>query len=158
MRVIKKYSNRRLYDTSTSAYVNLDDLAGIVRAGDEVSVVDASSGEDLTRPVLLQVILEARGGAHMFPVGLLHRVIRYSADDPLQRVALQQLSAGLEMLDVQVTRMERQFGWWRPDVPPPAGKAPEPEPAPTAEAPATDEEVDALRQRLADLEARLSRR
>jgi len=56
--VIKKYGNRRLYDTAGSRYVNLDDLAALVRAGKEVRVVDAKTGRDLTRVILTQIITE----------------------------------------------------------------------------------------------------
>lgn len=118
MRVIKKYSNRRLYDTTASRYVNLEDLGALVRGGEDVQVLDASSGEDLTRPLLLQLLIESSGGADLFPVGLLHRIIRTHGDSPAQRAALQQLAMGLELLDGQVTRFERQFGWIRPDFVP----------------------------------------
>jgi polyhydroxyalkanoate synthesis repressor PhaR len=165
MRVIKKYSNRRLYDTSSSRYVNLDELAALVRAGEEVQVLDANNGEDLTRNVLLQVVLEGNGGAELFPVGLLHRIIRYGAEGVMQRAMLKQVSLGLELLDVQVTRFERQFGWLRPDVAPPDVGSPSPPPEPEPEpgprgrakagaAPETDE-LDALRDRLASLKGRL---
>ena len=119
MRVIKKYSNRRLYDTTASRYVNLDELGALVRSGEEVQVLDASSGDDLTRVLLLQVLIETSGGADLFPIGLLHRIIRTRGDSPAQRAALQQLAMGLELLDGQVTRFERQFGWVLPDFAPP---------------------------------------
>jgi polyhydroxyalkanoate synthesis regulator protein len=60
--VVKKYENRRLYDTAASRYVNLDDVARMVREGVEVQVVDARSGEDLTRVILTQVIMEDAKG------------------------------------------------------------------------------------------------
>ena len=62
---IKKYANRRLYDTESSAYITLDRLAAMVREGREFEVVDAKTGEDITRQVLTQIIVdeEARGGA-----------------------------------------------------------------------------------------------
>ena len=56
--VIKKYGNRRLYDSSNSKYVNLDDIAGFIREGKEVQVVDAKTGQDLTRVTLTQIITE----------------------------------------------------------------------------------------------------
>ncbi len=110
VRTIKKYSNRRLYDTTDSRYLNLEELARIVISGEDVEVVDASSGADLTRPVLLQVLLEIQGGARLFPPGLLHRIIRFGGDHPLQRAALQQLGAGLELLDAQLRQLERTLG------------------------------------------------
>ena len=123
MRIIKKYSNRRLYDTQTSAYVNLDQIAALVRAGDEIRVVDASSGGDLTRAVLLQVLMEQRSSASLFPVGLLHRIIRFGGDSPFHRALNQQLTVGMEMLDSQLSRFERQFGWMNRDSPPPDSDA-----------------------------------
>ena len=72
---IKKYGNRRLYNTETSKYMNMEELGALVRGGELVEVVDATSGEDLTRAVLLQLIVEDPQGAAMFPVGLLHRIV-----------------------------------------------------------------------------------
>ena len=74
--VIKKYGNRRLYDTSTSRYINLEEIAGLVRSGKEVRVVDAKTGEDLTRVTLTQIIVEdARGGPTGLPLELLRQLI-----------------------------------------------------------------------------------
>jgi len=74
--IIKKYANRRLYDTSAGRYVNLDDLAGLIRKGEEIQVVDAKSGEDLTRVVLTQIIVEdAKGQATGLPLELLRQLI-----------------------------------------------------------------------------------
>ncbi len=74
--VVKKYANRRLYDTERSHYITLAELAAIVRAGRPVRVVDAKSDEDLTRAVLIQVILEEQSRLDMLPVGLLHQIIK----------------------------------------------------------------------------------
>ena len=74
--VIKKYENRRLYDMGASRYVNLDDVARMVRDGVEVQVVDARSGEDLTRVILAQVIMEdAKGQSSGLPLDLLRKLI-----------------------------------------------------------------------------------
>ena len=74
--VIKKYANRRLYDTSTSRYINLEDIAALVRNGKEVQVVDAAGGEDLTRVTLTQIIVEdARGQPAGLPLELLRQLI-----------------------------------------------------------------------------------
>jgi polyhydroxyalkanoate synthesis repressor PhaR len=74
---IKKYANRRLYDTESSAYITLDRLAHMVREGREFEVVDAKSGEDITRQVLTQIIVdeEARGGTTMLPINFLKQLI-----------------------------------------------------------------------------------
>ena len=74
--IIKKYGNRRLYDTRRSQYITLEDLAGIVRSGSPVKVVEASSDRDLTRQVLTQVILEQQEALDLVPVELLHALIR----------------------------------------------------------------------------------
>jgi polyhydroxyalkanoate synthesis repressor PhaR len=74
--VIKKYANRRLYDTSASRYINLEDIAALVRNGKDVQVVDASTGEDLTRVTLTQIIVEdARGQPSGLPLELLRQLI-----------------------------------------------------------------------------------
>ena len=75
--IIKKYANRRLYDTESSSYITLDRLAEMVREGREFEVVDAKTGEDITRQVLTQIIVdeEARGGTTMLPVNFLKQII-----------------------------------------------------------------------------------
>lgn len=74
--VIRKYANRRLYDTSTGRYVNLEDLAALIRKGEEIQVVDAKSGENLTRVVLTQIIVEdAKGQTTGLPLELLRQLI-----------------------------------------------------------------------------------
>ncbi len=80
MKTIKKYANRRLYDTSLSRYITLDELAEQVRTGARVKVVDAKSGEDLTQGTLAQIILESRGGSRLLPVSVLVRMIRLGDD------------------------------------------------------------------------------
>lgn len=74
---IKKYANRRLYDTESSTYVTLDRLAQMIREGRDFVVVDAKSGEDITHQVLTQIIVEeeARGGSTMLPAGFLRQLI-----------------------------------------------------------------------------------
>jgi len=77
-RLIKKYPNRRLYDTRTSTYITLADIKQLVLAHEPFQVVDAKSGDDLTRAILLQVILEEEaGGAPMFSSELLSQMIRF---------------------------------------------------------------------------------
>ena len=74
--VIKKYANRRLYDTSSSRYINLEDIAALVRNGKDVQVVDASTGEDLTRVTLTQIIVEdAKDQPSGLPLELLRQLI-----------------------------------------------------------------------------------
>ncbi len=79
--VIKKYANRRLYDTRASCYVTLDNLASMVRDDEDFIVVDAKTGEDLTRSVLAQIIFEAEAkGANMLPTNFLRHVIGFYGD------------------------------------------------------------------------------
>lgn len=76
MIIIKKYENRRLYDTASSRYVNLEDVTELVREGEEVQVVDAKSGEDLTRVVLTQIIVEgAKDKDSGLPTDMLRQII-----------------------------------------------------------------------------------
>ena len=76
--VIKKYANRRLYHTGTSTYVTLEDLAGMVKKGEEFVVQDAKTSEDITRAVLGQIIFEHEGrGQHLLPIAFLRQLIRF---------------------------------------------------------------------------------
>jgi polyhydroxyalkanoate synthesis repressor PhaR len=78
---IKKYANRRLYNTATSSYVTLDDLAKMVKAGNDFVVHDAKTGEDLTRAVLTQIIVEEEGkGQNLLPIGFLRQLIALYGD------------------------------------------------------------------------------
>lgn len=78
IRLIKKYPNRRLYDTQTSAYITLADVKLLVLENEEFQVIDAKSSEDLTRSILLQIILEEEaGGAPLFSSAMLAQIIRF---------------------------------------------------------------------------------
>lgn len=78
LRLIKKYPNRRLYDTRTSTYITLVDVKGLVLAQEEFQVLDAKSGDDLTRSILMQIILEEEsGGSPMFTSDILSQMIRF---------------------------------------------------------------------------------
>ena len=80
--VIKKYANRRLYNTGTSTYVTLDDLAEMVKKGEEFTVQDAKTGEDITHSVLTQIIfeLENKDGQNMLPIPFLRQLIAFYGD------------------------------------------------------------------------------
>ncbi len=80
MIVIKKYSNRRLYDTDQSRYITLEELAERIRVGADVQVIDASSGRDLTQATLVQIVLESRGAGRLLPPTLLVAMIRMGDD------------------------------------------------------------------------------
>ncbi|MER9678177.1 polyhydroxyalkanoate synthesis repressor PhaR [Mesorhizobium sp. M0184] len=80
--VIKKYANRRLYNTGTSTYVTLEDLAEMVKKGEDFTVQDAKTGDDITHPVLTQIIfeLENKDGQNMLPIPFLRQLIAYYGD------------------------------------------------------------------------------
>src|SRR5690606_11929002 len=108
--VIKKYANRRLYNTSKSSYVTLDDLARMVRAGEDFSVYDAKTGEDITRSVLTQIIVEAEAGDHnMLPTRFLRELIRLYGD-PMQGMVPGYLDATMESFRQNQDQLRRAFG------------------------------------------------
>ncbi|HYM32071.1 MAG TPA: polyhydroxyalkanoate synthesis repressor PhaR [Candidatus Cybelea sp.] len=79
--IIKKYANRRLYNTATSSYVTLDHLCQMVKRGEDFVVYDAKSGDDITRSVLTQIIFEEEGkGQNMLPTGFLRQLIGFYGD------------------------------------------------------------------------------
>lgn len=79
--IVKKYANRRLYDTGRSSYVTLDDLYEMVKEGHDFVVCDAKSGEDLTRSVLTQIIVDKESkGENMLPIGFLKQLIGFYGD------------------------------------------------------------------------------
>src|SRR5437763_9325381 len=80
--VVKKYANRRLYNTASSSYVTLDDLAKMIKEGGDFVVYDAKTGEDLTRSVLTQIIVEQeqKGGQNLLPISFLRQLIGFYGD------------------------------------------------------------------------------
>ena len=96
--LIKRYASRRLYNTETSDYVTLEDIAAFIRNGREVSIIDLKSGDDLTRQYLLQIIAEHESrGESVLPVGVLTDLVR-SYTTQAQSVVPQFLAASFEML------------------------------------------------------------
>ncbi|WP_428262243.1 polyhydroxyalkanoate synthesis regulator DNA-binding domain-containing protein [Haliangium sp.] len=94
--LIKKYGNRRLYDTGDSRYITLDELSRKIRSGVDVRVVDAKSGDDLTQVTLTQIIVEGRGAARLLPIPLLMQLIRLG-DDSLAEFFGRHLSDALAL-------------------------------------------------------------
>ena len=154
--LVKKYGNRRLYDTTGSRYVNLDDLAAYIRDGKDVRVVDAKSGQDITRVILTQIITEdARGKPTGLPLELLRQLI-IASDEVRQEFLMWYLKSAFDtyqklqdtvqnrLSEVQsailspVDMMKRFLGNGRVD---------------TTSVP----EVETLRRRVAELEARLAK-
>jgi polyhydroxyalkanoate synthesis repressor PhaR len=109
--VIKKYANRRLYNTETSTYVTLDDLASMVRGDRDFVVYDAKTGDDLTHSVLTQIIVEQenrQGGQTLLPVPFLRQLIRFY-DDSIGRMVPGYLQFSLENLASQQEKFRTQF-------------------------------------------------
>ena len=107
---IKKYANRRLYDTESSTYITLDRLAHMVREGREFEVVDAKTGEDITRTVLTQIIVdeEARG-ATMLPINFLKQLIGLYGNS-MQNFVPQYLEAAMEAFQRNQSAVKDAFG------------------------------------------------
>lgn len=104
--IIKKYANRRLYDTDTSAYVTLDDLCVMVKKGVDFVVQDAKTGEDLTRQILAQIIFEQEShGQHLLPISFLRSVIGYY-DNKMQEFLPHYLEASMESFSKNQEKMQ----------------------------------------------------
>src|SRR5476651_237871 len=95
---IKKYANRRLYNTGTSTYVTLEDLAVMVKEGEDFVVFDAKTGEEITRSVLTQIIFEQENkGQNLLPITFLRQLIRFYGDS-MQMLVPQYLDFSLDSL------------------------------------------------------------
>ena len=144
--IIKKYENRRLYDTTGSRYVNLEDVARMVREGVEVQVSDAKTGEDLTRVILTQIIMEdAKGQSSGLPLDLLRKLI-VASDHATHEFLTWYLTTVTEMYQkaqsaLQTRPLDLVRNLFSSSPPPPTAT-----PA---------EELEALRQRVQELEVRL---
>ncbi|MFT6674434.1 MAG: polyhydroxyalkanoate synthesis repressor PhaR [Sulfitobacter sp.] len=176
--LIKRYASRRLYNTETSDYVTLEDIAGFIRDGREVQIVDLKSGDDLTRQYLLQIIAEHESrGESVLPVEVLNDLVRsYMSGDV--SVVPQFLKASFDMLRDGQARvvenmatlspmskmpgldamqaqqqafMKAMTGGW------PGATGPEKTEAPKAEAAGQGEDLDAIKKQLAELQDKLSK-
>lgn len=156
--VIKRYSNRKLYDTQESRYVTLEEIEEMIRGGREISVVDASTGEDLTSVTLTQIILEhERAHRGTLPTGFLHQLIKHG--EAWQDFVQRSMRSSLEGVVTSQREVERVFKDWsaRAGWGAPAGGEVKRESAePDAER--LREEVSSLRERLRALEERLEKR
>jgi polyhydroxyalkanoate synthesis repressor PhaR len=158
--VIKRYSNRKLYDTQESRYVTLEELEELIRAGKEISVVDVSTGEDLTSVTLAQIILEnERNRRATLPTAFLHQLIKHGEawQDFIQKSMKSSLE-GILSSQREADRVLREWGaraGWFPVAAPV-------EPRPEARNEPTDDklrdEVAALREQLRTLEERLGKK
>ncbi|MBA1154838.1 polyhydroxyalkanoate synthesis repressor PhaR [Microvirga mediterraneensis] len=108
--VIKKYANRRLYHTGTSTYVTLEDLAGMVRKGEDFVVYDAKSGEEITRSVLAQIIFEQENkeGPNLLPVTVLRQLIRFYGDS-MQALVPSYLEFSMNNLSQEQQKLREQM-------------------------------------------------
>jgi len=108
--VIKKYANRRLYNTDTSAYVTLEDLAGMVRSERDFEVYDAKTGEDLTHSVLTQIIVEqeSKSEENLLPIGFLRQLIRFYGNS-MERLVPSYLEFSLATLTRDQDKYRQRF-------------------------------------------------
>ncbi|MFQ5989703.1 MAG: polyhydroxyalkanoate synthesis regulator DNA-binding domain-containing protein [Candidatus Methylomirabilales bacterium] len=158
--LIKKYSNRKLYDPSRSRYITLEEIADLIRAGKQVKVVDTTSHEDLTAITLAQIILEEeRRRKHFIPVSFLHQLIQYG--ESFHHLFQRGLSSSLETFMTsqgESRKLWREWavrGWM-----PPGRKPEEPHTSSGEERYRGDEaslkaELESLKQQLKHLEEKI---
>jgi polyhydroxyalkanoate synthesis repressor PhaR len=157
--LIKKYGNRRLYDTTGSRYVNLDDLAAMVRAGKDVRVVDAKTGRDLTRVTLTQIITEdAKGKPTGLPLELLRQLI-VASDEVRQEFLMWYLKSAFETYEKLQNAVQNRLTEVQSAILSPVDMMRRFLTATTSSPQRTDHEseVQALRQRVDELEGQLAR-
>ena len=167
--IVKKYANRRLYNTRSSSYITLDDLARMVREGVEFKVLDAKTGSDITHQILTQIIMEeeSSGGEQMLPIGFLRQLISMYGNS-MQAMMPQYLEASMENFRANQQKLQDAF---KASVGPEAFSRlaetnmamfkaaasafmPKGEAAPTpASKPASD--IDALRTQMAEMQRKL---
>ena len=170
--IIKKYENRRLYNTATSQYINQDQVAQLVRDGHEVQVIDAASGEDITRLILAQIVLEdAKAPDSVFPLDVLRQMI-VASGAATQENALRYMKFMMEIyqnayraMPAPVNPFELVAGRW--PQPPHGAPPPVPEQPVAVSKTSRDGEnqssgsagvqVGGLEKRIEELEAALSR-
>jgi len=167
--VIRKYENRRLYDTTNSRYVNLEEVAQLLQQGKDVQVIDAASGEDITRLILTQIIVEdAKTPDSSFPLDLLRQMV-VASGRVSQENTLKYMKAMLDLYQNTYRAMAPQLNPFefmqnfRPDRDVRESEKPSAVPGKPAEAAGKDdrqpetEDVEALKSRLAELEKLVSK-
>ena len=139
---IKRYSNRRLYDTHKSEYVNLENIAEMVRNGQRLQVIDTSTGNDVTNVVLTQIILnEQKDQKEGLPLELLFQLVRRSSSSYMDTMK-ELMSIGPKAYEKTVEEMKSTL-------------APEVRQEPST---STEDEISALKRRLAEVEAKLDQK
>jgi len=180
---IKKYANRRLYNTGTSTYVTLEDLAAMVKEGEDFLVFDAKTGDDITRSVLAQIIFEQenKAGQNLLPTTFLRQLIRFYGDS-MQMVVPRYLEQSIDTLTREQEKFRKQladtlsgtpfapleehvrrnmelfqqtFSMFKPFVPPRGGTTDGEKPP--EQTPAAEDNIDDLRRQMKDMQERLDR-
>ena len=155
--VIKRYSNRKLYDTQESRYVTLEELEEMIRAGREIRVLDAASGEDLTSVTLAQIILEnERAHRAALPTAFLHQLIKHG--ETWQDFVQRSLRTSLEGIITSQREADRVLREWAGRAGWIPGKDREPKAREAAVAESLRAEVATLKEKLRALEERLPKK
>jgi polyhydroxyalkanoate synthesis repressor PhaR len=157
--IIKKYGNRRLYDTAGSRYVNLEDIAAFIREGRDVQVLDAKTGKDLTRVTLTQIITEdAKDKPTGLPLELLRQLI-VASDEVRQEFVMWYLKSAFDAYQKVQDAVQTRLGDVQSAILSPVDMMKKflGSPAPAVSRPESRRELDTLRKRVAELEARLER-
>jgi polyhydroxyalkanoate synthesis repressor PhaR len=157
--VIKKYGNRRLYDTAGSRYVNLEDIAAFVRQGKEVQVVDAKTGQDITRVTLTQIIMgDAKDKPTGLPLELLRQLV-VASDEVRQEFVMWYLKSAFDAYQKVQDAVQSRLGEVQSAILSPMEMMKKFMNAPPSSPPRaqSEPELDALRKRVAELEARLEK-
>jgi polyhydroxyalkanoate synthesis repressor PhaR len=155
--VIKRYGNRRLYNTTDSRYVNLDGIAALVREGKDVKVVDAKTGQDLTRVTLTQIITEDAGDKPTgLPLELLRQLI-VASDEVRQEFIMWYLKSAFETYQTVQSAVQNRLGEVQSALLSPVEMMKKFISGPPQPAAQPETEVELLRRRVAELEARLEK-
>jgi polyhydroxyalkanoate synthesis repressor PhaR len=155
--VIKKYGNRRLYDTTGSCYVNLDDIAAFIREGKEVRVEDAKTGRDLTRVTLTQIITEdAKEKPTGLPLELLRQLI-VASDQARQEFIMWYLKSAFDTYQTVQNAVQNRIGNMQSALLSPVESVKRFLASSQSPPPAEDDELTSLRRRVAELETTLKK-
>ena len=153
--LIKRYENRKLYDTSRSVYVTLEDIAQLIRDGKEIKVVDAKTNEDLTKNTLALIILEEeRHKKNLLPLNFMYQLIKYG--ESVQGSFQEYLTTGFEALLAGQQEAQRRVQKWTDAT---LGKDQQETPAGgESDQQAFKEELEALKRKMHELELRLKKK